>query len=80
MRDAVVELANRKHALALKLVPAARAACNAMMDAKMERSARPMAEILFELDAVEQEMVALFDSNPAGAIAILIELAKGEKL
>lgn len=51
-----------------KLLNAARAAANAMEDAKLSKSAAPLFEALFEIDALDQEMLDLIKLNPAGML------------
>lgn len=64
---------SRKNAFALqKLVEPARAAANAMKDAGLNRTADPLLQALFELDAVVAEMKDLCSSNFADVVKELL--------
>jgi hypothetical protein len=66
-------LSMRKNLALMGLVGPARAAANAMMDANMKRTADPLSQALFELDAVDDEMRKLVGDNPAACIEALID-------
>lgn len=51
-----------------ELVEPARAAFNAMKDAKMDNSAHGLGEVLFQLDAIRQELTELIKADPTGVI------------
>lgn len=60
-----------------RLIAPSRAAANAMLDAKMNRTADPLAQILFELDAIDAEILTLRQENPtAFADALMTILAR----
>jgi hypothetical protein len=81
------ELIERSRALAVAhnaalsaLVVPARAAANAMKDAKMDRSAGPLLEALFALDATTQEIADFVKGNMDGiAEAYLDALFKDKR-
>ena len=58
------------------LVPAARAAANAMKDAGMNNSAAPVSEILFQLDALDEEMKEIFKSHHDAAFRVTLGMAQ----
>jgi len=61
------------HTAALQaLVEPARAAVNAMIDAKMTRTADPLAEALFKYDAVNTEMGEFVRGNAEEVVRELI--------
>lgn len=67
----------KKALLVNTLVAPARAACNAMLDAGMTRSADPLSEKLFEIDAVDDEIKALIGEDQDGFVTGLIDMTKG---
>lgn len=69
----MTDLQRKKTTTLEKLVQPARAAANQMKDAKMDRGADPVLEVLFELDSVEQEMVSLVNSDPTALVNALKE-------
>lgn len=75
-KQATIEKLNRRQNLLAKLINPARAAMNAMTDAGMHRTAEPLKEIFFELDALDQEMTELIKSNPP---EYFINIVLGEK-
>ena len=77
MRKKITDLAEKKRQLESKLVAPARAAANQMKDAGMNLGADPLLQILFEIDAVEQEMQSLFKNEPDAAMEALLEMLRG---
>jgi hypothetical protein len=58
-----------------KLIEPARAAAAQMKDAGMIEGSRPLFEVLFELDAINQELdTAIKDAGPERGIEALLEL------
>jgi hypothetical protein len=77
MMSALKALALKKHTAYLdKLLPASRAAANAMKDAGMLASAEPLSVALFEIDVIEGEMQELVRNDPATAFPALMELIR----
>lgn len=69
----MLEMSQKRSAILDRLVAPARAACNAMKDANMQRSADPLAQVLFELEGLEEERKALVEADPKGFVEALIE-------
>ena len=78
MKEKIIQLTGKKQALLAKLVEPARAAANQMKDAGMSRGADPLLEILFQVDACEQEIMELFSSEPKAAMAAVFDLMRGQ--
>lgn len=72
------DLTMRKNVLMVQLVEPARAALNAMKDAGMKHSADPLAEVLFQLDALDAEASAFIRANMDLVMAELLKLARGK--
>jgi Spy/CpxP family protein refolding chaperone len=69
-------MAKKEHALQRLEVPA-RAAVNALIDANMKRTADPLAQVLFELDALHSEMQKLIQTaTPEEGRLAIIELLR----
>lgn len=77
MKEKLVELTKKRHALLVKLVEPARAAANQMKDAGMSRGADPLLEILFQVNAIDQEVQDLFAQDPMAAIDVISRLMGG---
>lgn len=78
MKEKLLILANRKNALHAQLIAPARAAANQMKDAGMTRGAEPLLEILFQIDAIEDEVKALFAADPKASVEAIIQLMAGK--
>jgi hypothetical protein len=52
----VIELKRKREFITERLIPLARGAANQMKDAGMHRGADPLLAVLFEIDAVEEEL------------------------
>jgi len=79
MAEKLKAMSIRHVALALELTVPARAAANQMKDAGMAAGAAPLNEIIFQIDALEQERHNLLDSDPMTgmeALMILIETGR----
>lgn len=71
MKDQINKLTVQKMVLMESLIAPARAAANQMKDAGMSRGADPLMEVLFKIDALDQEMRDLATSDPKMFIATL---------
>lgn len=65
------EYAAKKRELLLKMVDPAKAAVNQMKDAGMIRGSDPLAQILFELDAADEEIKNIFSNDPLAFLEIV---------
>ena len=73
-----MRILSERRALTLNcLVAPARAALNQMQDAGMKRGAEPLAEALFQLDAVDSEMKSVIEADPVAFIDSLKEMMSG---
>lgn len=71
-RQMLAELTTRRARLLQNLVEPVRAAVNAMKDAGLTRSADPVAEVLFQLDALDAEMKQFLDANLQAVVDMII--------
>jgi hypothetical protein len=62
-----------RHRLEAELVPLARAAANVLEDLQQNATARPIKEILFQLDALQEHGANLIRENPGGIIEMLMK-------
>lgn len=60
-----------------RLIAPARAALNAMKDARMNATSDPLGAALFELDAIEEELSSLMKQD--GFIDVFIEMMKNSR-
>jgi hypothetical protein len=58
------ELLTRRLGVLSEIIGPARAAFNAMKDAKMDRSAEPLGELLFKYDSIDAEIHNLIHEDP----------------
>lgn len=62
-----------------RLIAPARAAANACKDAKMDRTADPLLQIIFEIDALDSEVETLIKAEPENIMLGLLERLGGGK-
>lgn len=74
--DKMRDLTRRRNALLGQLLEPARAALNAMKDAGMHHSADPLAEVLFQFDALDAEATEFIQANHGPVLAELLKLAR----
>jgi len=79
MLKKIIELSAKRQALTCDLVAPARAAANQMKDAGMAMGAGPLLEILFQIDAADQELKDLIGSHPLEAVEALKEMMRGSR-
>ncbi len=68
----------RVNALHRKIADAARAIVPVLLDAQRANSAKELQELFFELDALEQSLAKIFETDKEAALAALA-LAMGRK-
>jgi hypothetical protein len=59
------------HMVRMKIVTEARAVVPVLLDAQRVNSAKPLQELLFELDVIEQEMKDFVMADPRAALEAL---------
>ena len=79
MREKLLDLARKKRELESKLVAPARAAANQMKDAGMVRGSEPLFELIFQIDAIDQEVHDVFRGNPEQAVEAMIDMMGGRR-
>jgi hypothetical protein len=73
------EIMGKRMRVMERMVEPSRAACNAMLDAGMTRTAEPLKELLFEWDAINGEAVDVARDNPEQLADALLLLLTGER-
>lgn len=74
-----MDLRNKRIAVLERLVAPARAAANACKDAKMDRTADPLLQVLFEIEAAEAEFEACIKADPEKIMLEMLECLGGGK-
>jgi hypothetical protein len=72
-RQLILKSTVKRQKLLGDLVAPARAAANQMKDAGMKLGSDPLFEILFQLDALDQEMMELLKKDPETLIEMILE-------
>jgi hypothetical protein len=67
------ELSVRRQELLESLVAPARAAVNALKDAQRPNTAEPLNEILFQIDALHQEIMEFVKTDPINILEALFK-------
>lgn len=64
MKEKVLALLNKRQGLLQQLEGPTRAAANQMKDAGMHKGADPLLEILFQIEATDQETKKILNNSP----------------
>ncbi len=75
----ITELHRRRFNALEALYAPARAAANAMKDAKLDHSADPLLEALFKLEAINSELDALTVENGKAVLDAVLHMLSGGK-
>ncbi len=74
---AIDQFLTRRQALSRKVETAARAVVPVLLDAERKNSAAELQQLLFEIDALDQEISNFVEKDPQGALeAIFAKLRK----
>jgi hypothetical protein len=76
---AMAEITGRRGALIEKIGVEARAVVPVLLDAGRVNSAKPLQELLFEMDALEQEMTSLFTENHEAVLAAMLATVRAKR-
>lgn len=66
------KLIGKRAALEKKIADAARTVVPVLLDAGRTHSAKPLQELFFELDALDQEMKEFVERDPSAAMAAIV--------